>query len=171
MPLLVHSAPLFVTKNLKSAWCCCCWSLFEVALCRLVVFSFGLLCLLCSRILFLTSAADHYVQAFYWVVSSLKRWSWSFGLVHIYKYLWADFDYVCYWRMRWLLFKKCCCFCWNNSSSSICFCREISVDIGVVCRLLLCAGCQRAASSVIWKNCTLESWITFVLIAFDCVHF
>ena len=43
-------------------------------------------------------------------------------------------------------------------------------SVGVVCRLLLCAGCQRAASSVIWNNCTLESWIAFVLIAFDCVH-
>ena len=30
-------------------------------------------------------------------------------------------------------------------------------SVGVVCRLLLCTGCQRAACSVIRKNCMLVS--------------
>ena len=74
----------------------------------------------------------------YWVVYSIKRWTWSQGLIHIYKYVWPDFDYVCYWRMRWLLFDKCCCFCWSNSCWSVCFCREIFVDVFRRCCLDFC---------------------------------
>ena len=128
--LLVHSAPILGHQKSESleSICCCCWSLFEVDLCRLVVFSFALLCLLCSRTVFLTSAAEDYVEMLYWVVSSIKRWSWSYGLVQIYKYVWTDFDDVYCWRMCWLLFEKCCCFCWSNSCWSVC-CSEISADV------------------------------------------
>ena len=99
---------------LKSVWSCSLLSC-RVLFCSVVF--------LCSRTVFPTSSADDYVEMLYWVVSSIKRWSWSYGLVHIYRYVWPEFDNVCNWKMRWLLFKKSCCFCWNNSCWSVCFCR------------------------------------------------
>ena len=112
------------------------------------------------------------LQMLYWVVSSIKRWYWSYGPVHLYKYVSSDFDNVCCWWMCWLLFK-------NAVASSEVILAEVFVvvefllmsSVGVVCRLLLSTGCQRAACSVIGKNCMLVSWIAFVLIAFDCVQF
>ena len=51
--------------------------------------------------------------------------------------------------MCWIVFEKCC-FCWRNSWWSVCCCREISVNVGVVF-FFPCTGCQRAALDVIWK--------------------
>ena len=139
-----------------------------------VGFSFArLLFMMQPKWIFLLQLLMIVLEMLYWVVSTIKRWSWSYGssISTIMSELTLMMSAV----------EECLDCCSKNAAASAeLILAELFVlvvklllmySVGVVCRFLLCTGCQRAACSLIWRNCMQESWITFVLIAFDFAHF
>ena len=110
------------------------------------------------------------LKMLFWAASSIKRWSWSYGLGHIYMYVWTNFDDVCCWRMCWLLIENCCCF-WSNSRRTV-SCREIRVNVFRWCRLYVVAVYWLSTCRLEWymKIVCWKVELLFVLTAFDCVQ-